>query len=241
MAVEMDCKGPWGGVAEFRRDLVPDAFALVDRHTLCLAPGPRHLVQLLFLRRRRRDHVVDEQNETLWTRHLLDAELLARLLEEHVRVTRKVVGDDEVWLGEDVVTGLHAHATRGTGKDLFGHRLWHGKPVFFHNVDFDCAATLELHRQFSVRWPAQNPRKCHIVDRTDRPGLGWQGTSIPGRRHALSNRDAEHRARRRDVARGRFARASRNAHRRHRNHQRASDVDLLSNAAAARDGRTGHP
>ena len=122
MAVEVHRKRARRRVAQLGRDLVPDALALVHRHALFGAPFARHLMQLLFLRSGGRNHVVDEQRETLGPCHLVDADL-TRLLEEHIGIAREVVGDHEVGLGKDFFAGLDATASAGPGEDLLGHRL----------------------------------------------------------------------------------------------------------------------
>jgi hypothetical protein len=103
--------------------------------TPCAAPQLRvTLVQLLFLRRGRRHHVVDEEHEALGPVHLLDAEFLARLAEEDIGVAGEVVADDEVGARLDLVTGPHEGPAAGAGEDLLGHRLGNVGRYHFHHM-----------------------------------------------------------------------------------------------------------
>jgi hypothetical protein len=65
VAVEVHDEGAGRGIAQLGRHLVADALALVHRHALLGAPVARDAVQLFFLGRGRRHHVVDEEHEAL--------------------------------------------------------------------------------------------------------------------------------------------------------------------------------
>ena len=124
--VEMHGEGARRGVAHFGRHLVADALPLVELHVVDRGPLARALVQLFFGRRDRRDHVVDEDAEALGLGHLGDAEVVLQLLEDHVGVAGKVVGQHEVGLGHDLVAGVHERQAGRAREDLFRDREAHG-------------------------------------------------------------------------------------------------------------------
>jgi hypothetical protein len=130
----MASEGARRGVAQLGRHLVADAFALVHRHALFLAPGAGDLVQLFFLWGGGRDHVVDEEHEALGAGHLVHAELLAGFLEEHVGVAGEVVGNHEIGPGQHFLAGANAGKPGHAGQDFLGHRLGHLHSLGIHNV-----------------------------------------------------------------------------------------------------------
>ena len=127
MTVEMDHKGAGCRIPQLRGDVVTDAQALVHRHAVLLAPVPGVLVQVFFLGRDGRNHVVDKERKAFRFGHLVDTEVLFHLLEDDIGVAGKVVGDHEVGPGADLIARCNRGEARCPSQNFFGDGRTHAR------------------------------------------------------------------------------------------------------------------
>jgi len=99
--------------------LMANAFSLIHRNVIECAPIARVLMQLFFLRRHRRDHVVNEQSVPARVLHTCESKLIFHLFEDDIGVAGKVVGHHKIGLGLYVVPRVDADLATGTGQYFF--------------------------------------------------------------------------------------------------------------------------
>lgn len=130
MSIKVHRKGTWRGITQLCRYLMPDAFTLVYWNALLLAPRASHLMQFFFFGGSRRDHVVDEQYETLRTGHLYYTKIFLSLSEKYICVARKVISNHEIRPSENLITRKNISYPCHPGKDLLSHRVLHVGDTF---------------------------------------------------------------------------------------------------------------
>ena len=103
-----------------------DALALVQPDAVRLAPGAGDDMELLFIGRGGRYHMVDKKSETIGLGDPLDTELLFHLLENQIEIAGKIVAQHIVGLDLDLAARRHRRAGRcGASQYLLGNRIAH--------------------------------------------------------------------------------------------------------------------
>ncbi|WP_372074386.1 hypothetical protein P7L75_16780 [Tistrella mobilis] len=82
-------------------------------------------MKLFFLRRGRRNHVVDEDGKAGWIIDTLYTEIIPHLTEDHIGITGKIIRDNEIGASLDFVSGPNMIATRGPRENLLRERVAH--------------------------------------------------------------------------------------------------------------------
>ena len=126
MTVEVHDEGARRRIARFGRHLMADTLALMQPHTVRLAPSTRDDMEFLFIGRGGRHHMVDKKSETIRLGDPLDTELLFYLLENQIEIARKIVTQHIVRLDLDLTARRHRRASRcGASQYLLGNCIAH--------------------------------------------------------------------------------------------------------------------
>ena len=152
MTVEMDHKGAGCRIPQLGGDVVTYAQALVHRDAVLLAPVPGVLVQVFFLGRDGRNHVVDKERKPFRFGHLVDTEVLFHLLE------------DDIGIAGESRRRSRSRAWRGPHRPLQPRRGPLLEPEFFRRWSNPCAYLLEpgqrIVRAGKREQAGQTPDQC---------------------------------------------------------------------------------
>ena len=119
MPVEMNHECTRGCISQFRCHLMPNSFALIHGNLGMRTPISGVLVQLLFLRGDRGNHVINEQGIPTGVFDTRETKLILHLLKDDIRVSGKVIGHNKIGLCLYVVSRVHAALSTGAGQYFF--------------------------------------------------------------------------------------------------------------------------
>ena len=131
-------------IPQFRCHLMTDAFAFIHRNLSLRAPISGVLVQLFFLRRHCRNHVIDKQSIPTGIFDTCESKLIFHLLKDDIGISRKVIGHDKVGLCLYVVPCVHAGLATGTGQYFFCDGRTQNKALKAISTNTRCAMCLAI-------------------------------------------------------------------------------------------------